>query len=112
LVAPAVQDVVNLRSAEIRNPAIVLPFALVPSGDAAAHMVVGPDDRHASIEVWRAMAAGRPVFHPRGLAYGEQVFWSGMAYAGAVPGDGDFPPARGMPTLAALRAGLVALISV
>lgn len=79
LVAPSVQDILNLRWAEIWNPAIVLPMPLKPSTETGTPLVVAQGDRNASIEIWRALSAGRQVFHPKGMAYGEQVFWSGLA---------------------------------
>jgi hypothetical protein len=42
--------------------------------------VLEQGDRFASLLVWRALQAGRPVIHPQGMAYAEQVFWGGLPY--------------------------------
>ena len=46
------------------------------------HSVIVPGERGFSLEVWAALAGGRPVVYPQGLAYWEQVFHGGMAYEG------------------------------
>jgi hypothetical protein len=114
LVAPSVQDILNLRWAEIWNPAIVLPVPMKPSSESSAPLVVAQDDRNASIEVWRALSAGCPVFHPKGMAYGEQVFWAGITYTESKPDTrqiGCVQP-TGIPIAGELRSNLRKLISV
>ena len=114
LVAPSVQDILNLRWAEIWNLAVVLPVPLKPSFETGTPLVVAQDDRNASIDVWRALFACRPVFHPKGMAYGEQVFWGGMAYSESelvTREIGCLPPA-GIPNGGTLRSNLRKLISV
>ena len=49
-----------------------------PSTDA---LPVEPGDVGASVRIWRAMAAGRPVVYPEGTAYYEQVFHAGLRYS-------------------------------
>jgi hypothetical protein len=80
LVAPSVQDVLNLRWADILNAAVVLPMPLGGDGNVESPLVVEQGDRFASLRVWRALQAGRPVIHPQGMAYAEQVFWAGLSY--------------------------------
>ena len=80
LVAPSVQDVLNLRLADLLNPAVVLPMPLGGDGNVESPLVVETGDRFASLRVWRALQAGRPVIHPQGMAYAEQVFWAGLRY--------------------------------
>jgi hypothetical protein len=80
LVAPSVQDVLNLRLADLLNPAVVLPMPLGGDGNVESPLVVEQGDRFASLRVWRALQAGRPVIHPQGMAYAEQVFWAGVRY--------------------------------
>jgi hypothetical protein len=80
LVAPSVQDVLNLRLADLLNPAVVLPMPLGGDGNVESPLVVETGDRFASLRVWRALQAGRPVIHPQGMAYAEQVFWGGLRY--------------------------------
>lgn len=81
VVAPSVQDVVNLRAAGVANPAVVLPVPVSASSEDASPLVISREDPRASLEVWRAMAAGRPVVYPRESAYYEQVFHGGLGYA-------------------------------
>ena len=81
LVAPSVQDVLNLRASGNFQHAVALAIPLAgldPSHDA---LPVGPGDAGASLRVWRAMAAGRPVVYPEGSAYYEQVFHAGLRYS-------------------------------
>jgi glycosyltransferase involved in cell wall biosynthesis len=80
LVAPSVQDVLNLRWADILNPAVVLPIPLGGDGNVESPLVVEQGDRFASLRVWRALHGGRPVIHPQDMAYAEQVFWGGLPY--------------------------------
>jgi hypothetical protein len=87
LAVPAVQDLINLRQMEISNPAVVLPIPFRAAEGDSEWLIVAPDDRSASIPVWRAMAAGRAVSHPVGMGYSEQVFWGGAPYAGLEPPD-------------------------
>jgi hypothetical protein len=80
LVAPSVQDVLNLRWADLLNPTVVLPMPLGGDENVESPLVVEQGDRFASLRVWRALQAGRPVIHPQGMAYAEQVFWAGLPY--------------------------------
>lgn len=79
LVVPAVQDAVNFRAAGGKNPVVVLPVPVEAAPDLSP-LVVEREDRRASREIWRALAAGRPVVYPRDSAYYEQVFHAGVAY--------------------------------
>lgn len=118
LAVPAVQDLINLRQVEIPNPAVVLPIPFRAAEGGSEWLVVGPDDRSASIPVWRAMAAGRAVRHPVGMAYSEQVFWGGLPYAGAQPWCGENPESLEFRSLAKIphadtaRVALRKLISI
>ena len=82
LVAPSVQDVLNLRAAGCLQPAVALAVpasgANFPTNEG---LVVGHGDLEASVRVWRAMAAGCPVVYPAESAYFEQVFHAGFCYS-------------------------------
>jgi len=77
LVAPAVQDVLNLRGR--RQTAVVIPFRdSFPDEPGEGPLVVEGGD--ASLRVWGALAAGRPVVYPDDSAYFEQVFHAGVEF--------------------------------
>lgn len=80
LVAPSVQDIINLRSEGCTQPAVVIPFPLKKEKTSDELLVVDTADRHASIKIWRAMAAGQPVVYPESSAYYWQVFHGGLSY--------------------------------
>jgi hypothetical protein len=83
LVAPSVQDVLNLRSGGFRQTAIVIPFPnSFPVEPGEDLLVVGEGDMFASLRVWGALAAGRPVVYPKESAYFEQVFHAGAGFGG------------------------------
>jgi hypothetical protein len=75
---------------------------------------VAQDDRNASIEVWRALSVGCPVFHPKGMAYGEQAFWSGVAYSGpdTNPWDSGAQPPVGLPDAMTAKKTLLKLLAL
>ena len=81
LIASSVQDVVNLRSAGVRQPAIALPFFETMGNQSDEPLVVEQGDLGASIRVWEALGEGRPVIYPAKSAYYEQVFHAGLSYA-------------------------------
>jgi hypothetical protein len=81
LIAPSVQDVVNLRSAGVRQPAIAIPFLETMGKQSDEPLVVEQGDSGASIRVWEALAEGRPVIYPEKSAYYEQVFHAGLRYS-------------------------------
>ena len=81
LIAPSVQDVVNLRSAGVRQPAIAIPFLETTGKQSDEPLVVEQGDLGASIRVWEALGQGRPVIYPEKSAYYEQVFHAGLSYA-------------------------------
>lgn len=83
LVAPSVRDILNLRAIDIFNPAVAMAIPFSGDNESSSPLVVDHEDRLASIRVWKALAGGRPVFHPQGLAYLEQVFWGGLEYGNA-----------------------------
>ena len=77
LVAPSVQDILNLRG--IRQTAIVIPFRdSFPDEPGEGPLVV--EGRDGSMRVWGALAAGRPVVYPDDSAYFEQVFHAGIGF--------------------------------
>ena len=77
LVAPSVQDVLNLRG--LRQTAVVIPFRdSFPDETGEGPLVVEGHD--ASLRVWGALAAGRPVVYPDDAAYFEQVFHAGVGF--------------------------------
>lgn len=80
LVAPSVQDVVNLRQTGIAQPSVALPFVSKTASSDAPPLVVDFTDRTASAAVWEAVARGIPVLYPQDSAYGEQVFHAGLPY--------------------------------
>lgn len=84
IVAPAVQDIVNLRHAGLLNPAITLPFPNHLNAEkeilSDEPLLVKEGDTAASMKIWRAMAAGRPIVYPKQSAYYEQVFHGGFAF--------------------------------
>jgi len=88
LVAPSVQDIVNLREEGFSQSALVLPVITAASA-AVAPLVVLPDDKSASLRVWEALCAGCPVIYPADSAYYEQVFHAGIPYEA-----GDNPTGR------------------
>ncbi len=81
LVAPSVQDIVNLRSAGFVQPAVAVAVPFSAAGSPADPLLVEPDDADASVRIWRAMAAGQPVVYPEASAYYEQVFHAGVAFS-------------------------------
>lgn len=80
LVMPSVQDILNLRSLDISNPSVVLSTPAMPDIDSSDPLLVHKGDRNASLRIFRALAAGRPVIYPNGFAYREQIFWAGLTY--------------------------------
>ncbi|HLB33032.1 MAG: hypothetical protein A3F67_09740 [Verrucomicrobia bacterium RIFCSPHIGHO2_12_FULL_41_10] len=80
LVTPSIQDVVNLRAKSFSQPALVISFPLRGEGSSEKPLVVEESDQLASLKIWRAMVAGRPVIYPERSAYYEQVFHGGFPY--------------------------------
>jgi len=116
LVVPAVQDVLNLRIAEIWNPAIALPVPMRPLGEPEEWHILKPGDATSSISVWRALAARRAVLYPRSSPYFEQVFWGGLAFDGCPesfpkPPAGEILPLIRIPEAASPAANLRKLLS-
>ena len=81
LVAPSVQDVLNLRTEGCTQTAITIPI-LSPS-EKAHHspLIIAESDRGASLKVWRALCSGQTVIYPERSAYYEQVFHAGYSYS-------------------------------
>jgi hypothetical protein len=81
LVAPSVQDVLNLRAAGCFQPAVVLPWPIASAKSLSEEpLVIAQGDLFASLDVWKAMSAGRPIVYPKASAYYEQVFHSGFSF--------------------------------
>lgn len=81
LVAPSVQDVLNLRAEGCFQPALVLPWPFVSARSSSQEpLVVSQGDRFASLDIEKAMRMGRPIVYPRGSAYYEQVFHAGLSF--------------------------------
>jgi hypothetical protein len=80
LIAPSVQDVVNVRREGCRQPSIVIPFLDPSEKKSDEPLVVEQEDRGASLRVWEAIGDGRPVIYPENSAYYEQVFHAGQSY--------------------------------
>ena len=83
IIAPAVQDIVNLRGAGFLNPAMALSFpARVNEKEIYSEepLLIEEGDVAASMKIWRAMTVGRPIVYPKKSAYYEQVFHGGFSY--------------------------------
>ncbi|MCF7729723.1 MAG: hypothetical protein K9M81_05065 [Chthoniobacterales bacterium] len=81
IIAPGVQDIVNLRSAGLLNSAMVLPLPILSNqGLCEEPLIILEEDTTASLTIWKAMAAGRPIIYPIASAYYEQVFHGGFSY--------------------------------
>lgn len=83
VVAPSVQDIINLRAANCLAPAVVIPFIFDPATGTEEALVIEEGDSQASLTVWRALLAGQPVLYPKGSAYYEQVFHAGAPWGGS-----------------------------
>lgn len=86
LIAPSVQDIINLRSEGCHQPAIAIPFLELRVDQSDEPFVVEQGDQGASLLVWEALEKGRPVIYPDRSAYYEQVFHAGLSY-----GEGEDP---------------------
>lgn len=80
VIAPSVQDIVNLRSTGCLQPAVVIPFIFEADEIEEVPLVVKSGDRFASMAVWRALLGGRSVLYPEVSAYYEQVFHAGISW--------------------------------
>ncbi len=81
LVAPSVQDVLNLRAAGCFQPAVVLPWPIASAKSLSEEpLVVAQEDHFASLDIWKSMSAGRPIVYPNDSAYYEQVFHAGLSF--------------------------------
>jgi len=78
VVAPSVQDVVNLRARGCSAPAVVIPFLFQAGAVSDDPLVLAEGRNDASLEVWQALLDGRPVVYPENSAYYEQVFHAGI----------------------------------
>lgn len=94
IIAPAVQDVLNLRRAGFLQPMLVSAVPMTGSDDCGPAFHVPRGDSGASIRIWRAMVAGKPVFYPEGTAYSEQVFHAGSTYPETAVGPVGIDPAE------------------
>lgn len=81
LVAPSVQDVLNLRADGHPQAAVVFGMPMTGLNPANEALLVEPGDVGASVRIWRALASGQPVVYPEGTAYYEQVFHAGLRYS-------------------------------
>lgn len=79
IVALAVQDMVNRRSAGSPHAEVVIPF-LFEGEEGEGPLVVEPGDRGAAARIWKALLAARPVLYPEDSAYYEQIFHAGLPY--------------------------------
>ena len=118
LIAPAVQDILNLRALDILNPAVVLPVPLKAESNERGVFRVMPGDVAASLHISRALSAGRPVLYPIDSAYREQVFWGGIPYKddvdavqSAIPTSQEFRDLTKTPDSKAVEQALRKLIS-
>ena len=80
LIAPSVQDVVNLRKQGCRQPAIAIPVLESAEKLSDEPFVVQAENQTASLQIWKAIREGRPVIYPEKSAYYEQVFHAGISY--------------------------------
>ena len=118
LIAPAVQDILNLRALDVLNPAVVLPVPLKAESNERGVFRVMPGDVAASLHISRALSAGRPVLYPIDSAYREQVFWGGIPYKddvdavqSAIPTSQEFRDLTKTPDSKAVEQALRKLIS-
>ena len=84
VIAPSVQDVVNLRIANCHQSAVAIPFLRHHSRNTdstSGPLVVQQDDHAASLQIWDALGEGRTVIYPEDSKYYEQVFHSGLVYS-------------------------------
>ncbi len=83
LLVPAVAELVALRQRGVKNPALVCPFPGEASGGISDEpFVFERKDPLASVGVWEALGAGRPVVYPADAAVFSQVFHAGIPYEG------------------------------
>jgi glycosyltransferase involved in cell wall biosynthesis len=81
IIAPGVQDIVNLRSAGLLNVAMALPLPILSDQELYEEpLIILEEDTTASLTIWKAIAAGRPIIYPAASAYYEQVFHAGFSY--------------------------------
>lgn len=80
-IAPAVQDILNLRKAGFSNPAVVCPLPLPSKKKKEEFLIIEETNQSASLEVWRAMTIGTCIIYPEGSAYYEQLFHGGLPYS-------------------------------
>lgn len=81
LLAPSVQDVLNLRSRGFFQPALVFPWPIASAKSLSEEpLVIAKEDRFASLDILKAMNLGRPIVYPNDSAYYEQVFHGGLAF--------------------------------
>lgn len=88
LVAPSVQDILNLRNSGYFQPALAVAVPFHADGREEEPLLVEPDDLKASVRIWRAMAGGRPVVYPEVTGYYEQVFHAGVAFSSSAGAEG------------------------
>lgn len=83
VITPGVQDSVNLRREGFLNATIVLPVSFFECENTMVSnepLVIEEGDHSASMKIWRAMAASRPILYPKDSAYYPQVFHGGYSY--------------------------------
>jgi len=104
LIAPSVQDIINLRSQGCRQPTVAIPITESLGEQSAEPFVVKRENQTASLQVWIALQEGRPVIYPQESAYYEQVFHAGLSYRAGEDPDQIAEQGREMATeLRALR---------
>lgn len=81
-VALSVQDAVNFKLSGNRAPVVVCPLVFEAGVKDAHQVVVGGDDKGASLGVWRCMLGGGVPVYPKGSPYYYQVFHGGIPYGG------------------------------
>ncbi len=82
LLLPSIEDILYLRGAGLLHPALVFPLPCFKRKEALSNepLLIEEGSHSASLEIWKAMAAGRPIIYPASSAYYEQVFHAGFAY--------------------------------
>jgi hypothetical protein len=83
VITPGVPDSVNLRREGFLNSTIVLPVSFFECENTMVFnepLVIEEGDHSASMKIWRAMAAGRPILYPKESSYYQQVFHGGFSY--------------------------------
>lgn len=79
-IALSAQDAVNFKSSGNTSPVLICPLVFEGAGATHPRLIVGQNNRTASLDIWRCMLDGGVPVYPRSSAYYYQVFHAGVAY--------------------------------